>query len=141
MVGQPAGGSLGPFFPPREPGRRGIRLPPDRTIPHLDVQRSVEEPGHLRSYDSAVNAQNTELHLSKAFNESGKRSVVYFCSLLMQSLSQVFNALVHHGHLGVPLVKQLFVLGQFVALLQVLTITSLRSPINKGIKNWGAKAP
>lgn len=65
--------------------------------------------------------------------------VVYFCSLLMQSFSQVFNALVHHSHLGVPLVKQLFVLGQFVALLQVLTVTSLRSPVTKPIKNLGAK--
>lgn len=67
--------------------------------------------------------------------------VVYLCSLLMQSFSQVFDALVHHSHLGVPLVKQFFVLGQFVALLQVLTVTSLRSPVTKPIKNLGAKTP
>lgn len=64
---------------------------------------------------------------------------VYFCSLLMQSFSQVFNALIHHSHLGVPLVEQLFVLGQFVALLQVKAVTSLRSPSNNPVKNLVCK--
>lgn len=51
--------------------------------------------------------------------------VVYFCSLLVQSFSQVSDALIHHGHLGVPLVQQLLVLGQLAALLQVMAVTSL----------------
>lgn len=44
----------------------------------------------------------------------------------MQPLSQVSDALVHHCHLGVPLVQKLLVLGQLTALLQVMTVTSLR---------------
>lgn len=56
---------------------------------------------------------------------------VCLCSLLVQALSQVFDALVHHSHLGVPLVQQLLVLGQFVALLQVEAVPSLRSPMDK----------
>lgn len=44
----------------------------------------------------------------------------------MQPLSQVSDALIHHGHLGVPFVQQLLVLGQLAALLQVVTVTSLR---------------
>ncbi len=44
----------------------------------------------------------------------------------MQSFSQVSDALIHHRHLGVPLVQQLLVLGQLAALLQVMTVTSLK---------------
>lgn len=54
----------------------------------------------------------------------------YLCSLLVQTLPQVSNALVHHRHLGVPLVQQLLVLGQFAALLQVVTIASLKDQRN-----------
>lgn len=43
----------------------------------------------------------------------------------MQSFSQVSDALIHHRHLGVPLVQQLLVLRQLAALLQVVTVTSL----------------
>lgn len=50
----------------------------------------------------------------------------YFCSLLMQSFSQVSDALIHHCHLGVPLVQQLFVLGQLAALLQIMTVAGLK---------------
>lgn len=51
---------------------------------------------------------------------------MYFCSLLMQPFSQVSDALIHHRHLGVPLVQELLVLGQLAALLQVMTVTSLK---------------
>lgn len=44
----------------------------------------------------------------------------------MQSFSQVSDALIHYRNLGVPLVQQLLVLGQLAALLQVMTVTSLR---------------
>lgn len=51
---------------------------------------------------------------------------MYFCSLLMQSFPQVSDALIHHCHLGIPLVQQLLVLGQLAALLQVMAVTSLK---------------
>lgn len=51
---------------------------------------------------------------------------MYFCSLLVQSFSQVSDALIHHCHLGVPLVQQLLVLGQLAALLQVVSVASLK---------------
>lgn len=60
--------------------------------------------------------------------------VVYFCSLLVQSFSQVSDALIHHGHLGVPLVQQLLVLGQLAALLQVMAVTSLRHTTSQTLK-------
>lgn len=55
-----------------------------------------------------------------------KDLVAYLCSLLMQSFPQVSDALVHHRHLGVPLVQQILVLGQLAALLQVMAVTSLK---------------
>lgn len=48
----------------------------------------------------------------------------------MQAFSQVTDALIHHGHLGVPLVQQLLILGQLAALLQIVPVTSLKSPQN-----------
>lgn len=45
----------------------------------------------------------------------------------MQSLPEISNALIHHRHLGVPLVQQLLVVGQLAALLQVMTVTGLKS--------------
>lgn len=44
----------------------------------------------------------------------------------MQSFPQVSDALIHHRHLGVPLVQQLLVLGQLAALLQVVAVASLK---------------
>lgn len=66
-------------------------------------------------------------------DEEVKEEHAYFCSLLVQTLAQVSNALVHHCHLGVPLVQQLLVLSQFAALFQVETIASLNfhPPKNK----------
>lgn len=58
---------------------------------------------------------------------------MYLRSLLVQSLSQVADALVHHGHLGVPLVQQLLVLGQLAALLQVVTVTSLKHATRRAL--------
>lgn len=46
----------------------------------------------------------------------------------MQAFSQVTDALIHHGHLGVPLVQQLLILGQLAALLQIVPVTSLKTP-------------
>lgn len=57
--------------------------------------------------------------------------LAYFGSLLVQTLPQVSDALVHHRHLGVPLVQQILVLGQFAALLQVVTIASLKHRNNR----------
>lgn len=48
----------------------------------------------------------------------------------MQAFSQVTDALIHHGHLGVPLVQQLLILGQLAALLQIVPVTSLKNPQN-----------
>lgn len=63
-----------------------------------------------------------------------EEELAYLCSLLVQTLPQVSNALVHHRHLGVPLVQQLLVLGQFAALLQVVTIASLKNKTKNGGK-------
>lgn len=51
----------------------------------------------------------------------------------MQSFSQVSDALIHHRHLGVPLVQQLLVLGQLAALLQVMTVTSLKHTTSQAL--------
>lgn len=47
----------------------------------------------------------------------------------MQAFSQVTDALIHHGHLGVPLVQQLLILGQLAALLQIVPVTSLKKKV------------
>lgn len=54
---------------------------------------------------------------------------LHLCSLLMQAFSQVTDSLIHHGHLGVPLVQQLLILGQLAALLQIVPVTSLKKII------------
>lgn len=53
--------------------------------------------------------------------------VSYLRSLLLQSFPQVSDPLVHGGHLSVPLVQQLLAVDQPAALLQVVTVSSLKS--------------
>lgn len=79
----------------------------------------LEETG--RSVNSDTFSRADELRPSH--QGSG---AAYFSFLLVQPFSQFSNALIHHCHLGVPLIQQLLVLGQPAALLQVVAITSLK---------------
>lgn len=127
MVGQQAGGTQGPVSRPTEPGCRDRRPPPDLKLPRLGGETPEGRRGLHRSSDSAGGAerrvQTTVICVLKTEDE---RRPSYLCPLLVQAFPQVTDALVHHGHLGVPLVQQLLVLGQLAALLQIVTVTSLK---------------
>lgn len=132
MAGPAAKGTRPLAFPLLEPECRGTQRRPDPKLRRPDEKRSEGRTGLLHSCGSAGDMQRQRVRteppeaaveLRELFDWS---SLVYFRSLLMQSFSQVSDALIHHGHLGVPLVQQLLVLGQLAALLQVMTVTSLR---------------
>lgn len=138
-MGQPASGTPPPVSPPLEPEYRGRQLLLDPKLHRLDGTKSEGRTGLLHSYDSAEDVQRQTVRIRPKvpvkLREIYDRSyVVYLCSLLMQSFSQVSNALIHHGHLDVPLVQQLLVLGQLAALLQVMTVSSLRHTALQALK-------
>lgn len=135
-MGQPAGGTPLPVYPLLGPECRGRQPLLDLKPHHLDGTTSEGSASLLHSCDSAEDKTDrfrAELTVEQR-EISDLSSVVYFCSLLVQSLPQVSNALVHHGHLSIPLVQQLLVLGQLAALLQVMTVTSLRRNGITGVK-------